>query len=66
MNSRTRFVLRNAVLATALGIGALSPMYALAQSSKSDVNLETAVTTNAAVLGSTANQTQEIAAGSPR
>ena len=60
MKMQTRFVLRNASLAAALAITALSSAQAAAAASKSDVSLETAVTTNAAVLGSTATQSQEV------
>lgn len=51
-----------AAAATLLSAAVLTPLsYAFAQQSKSELNFETAVITNAAVLGSKANQTLEIA-----
>jgi hypothetical protein len=60
-----KFVRAKASLALVVGIAVLfPPTAALAQSSKSDVQLDTAVITNAAVLGSKANQSIDIGNGS--
>ena len=60
MNTYTKFCFHKRTLVLALSITALSAANVIAQSSKSDVDLSTAVTTNAAVLGSNASQRQEI------